>query len=486
MDTDKIRITYTLPEGVSSRESNVRLRFANELMTVALVLTDTLCLIIASYLAILLRFGFGKLASGYLGLISPLLFLYLGIYAIRGLYPGIGLHPVEELRRLSLATSSVYVLIASYSFIVKDPLLYSRLVFGMAWILSLWLLPLGRSIVRELLMRIQIWGIPVAVFGPQDLIPEWVAHLRSNPKFGLVPVLGFNIADFTNSKDNSSNLRPLMRIKELCLKKYIRTALILSQGSQNEDLESFGAYQDIFHNIILVDIQTNPKAIWVNPFDLGGMVGYDIRHELLNPMTQAFKRFTDLVGALLALLFSLPILILAAIAIKLDSPGPVFFKQDRLGKGGMPFKMWKFRTMYSNAQQVLTETLAQNPSIKQEWDRFQKISNDPRVTRVGKFLRRFSLDELPQVFNVITGEMSLIGPRPFFKDQVDAYGDAYEYYLMVRPGMTGLWQVSGRNKTTFRERALWDKFYVRNWSVWLEIYIVIRTVWVVISAHGAY
>jgi len=181
-----------------------------------------------------------------------------------------------------------------------------------------------------------------------------------------------------------------------------------------------------------------------------------------------------------------PLLAAIAILIKMNSPGPVFFGQQRIGQGGRRFIAWKFRSMVVDADRVLKEYLAKRPDLREEWERDQKLKNDPRVTRVGRILRKLSLDELPQLWNVIKGEMSLVGPRPIVQDELAKYGDKGTFYLKVKPGMTGLWQVSGRNDISYKERVELDVYYVRNWSVWLDLYILARTVWVVLFGKGAY
>jgi Undecaprenyl-phosphate galactose phosphotransferase WbaP len=178
-------------------------------------------------------------------------------------------------------------------------------------------------------------------------------------------------------------------------------------------------------------------------------------------------------------------LILAA-AIKATSNGPVFYRQTRYGRDGQTFKAFKFRTMVPNADRLLVEYLACHPEELFEWQRDHKLKNDPRVTVIGKWIRKFSFDELPQLLNVIIGQMSLVGPRPIVKEEIEKYGRGFELYARVRPGITGLWQVSGRNNTTYDERVAFDEFYVNNWSVWLDAYILFRTIQVVITAEGAY
>jgi lipopolysaccharide/colanic/teichoic acid biosynthesis glycosyltransferase len=142
--------------------------------------------------------------------------------------------------------------------------------------------------------------------------------------------------------------------------------------------------------------------------------------------------------------------------------------------------------MHVNADRVLADYLATNPLARQEWVRDQKLRADPRITRTGRWIRTFSLDEVPQLFNVLKGDMSMVGPRPIMLDQKTMYGSGIDFYRSVRPGLTGFWQVSGRNRTTFHQRTLFDIYYVRNWSIWLDINILLRTVWVVLSRDGAY
>jgi len=177
---------------------------------------------------------------------------------------------------------------------------------------------------------------------------------------------------------------------------------------------------------------------------------------------------------------------LIAIAIKLDSPGTVFYRQMRLGKNGEPLTLLKFRTMHQHADKVLFAELARDPLLKDEWERYQKLKFDPRITRVGRFLRKFSLDELPQLWNIASGEMSLVGPRPIMLNQRELYGRIFEDYIQVSPGITGLWQVSGRNQTTFVRRAELDREYIQHWSLWLDIFILLKTIKVVLWQHGAY
>ena len=204
------------------------------------------------------------------------------------------------------------------------------------------------------------------------------------------------------------------------------------------------------------------------------------------PFSSATKRAKDVVLATVGGLAMLPLLGLVALLVKLTSKGPVLYGHTRRGYGGRTFTCWKFRTMVCNGEEVLEEHFGKHPETRQEWEQHLKLRDDPRVTRLGRFLRKTSIDELPQLWNVLRGEMSLVGPRPIVDDEIPMYGDVYRLYAAVRPGITGLWQVSGRNNTTYPERVQFDSHYVRNWSLWLDLVILGRTVGTVVRADGAY
>lgn len=198
------------------------------------------------------------------------------------------------------------------------------------------------------------------------------------------------------------------------------------------------------------------------------------------------KRAIDIFGSILSIPFLLPLSVLISILIKIDSPGPVLFRQQRLGRGGKTFLIMKFRTMKEGAEQELNDRLDRDPSMQLTWDQWKKLNHDPRLTRLGRFLRKSSLDEVPQFWNVLRGEMSLVGPRPILANQVQDYGPDFEYYVQAPPGLTGLWQVSGRNLRSFNERVEMDREYLQHWSLSLDFYILLRTVGVVLKGEGAF
>jgi Undecaprenyl-phosphate galactose phosphotransferase WbaP len=202
-------------------------------------------------------------------------------------------------------------------------------------------------------------------------------------------------------------------------------------------------------------------------------------------LDRTIKRASDIIIASLILIILAPLLAIIAFSIRRDGD-PAFFKQTRVGRDGVHFECYKFRTMVVDAEARLADVLANDPSAKEEWEAHQKMAKDPRITATGKWLRKGSLDELPQLINVLKGEMSIVGPRPCFEDQIEQYGERFGSYLVMRPGITGLWQVSGRNQTTFEERAELEAWYVENWSMWLDLFVLVKTIPVVLLARGAH
>jgi len=199
-----------------------------------------------------------------------------------------------------------------------------------------------------------------------------------------------------------------------------------------------------------------------------------------------FERFFDIAISFLSILIFLPFLIFAALAIKLSTPGPILFIQSRIGRNGKPFPCLKFRTMVTNSSDVLLDLLAQSAEARAEWERDQKLRNDPRITPLGAVLRKSSLDELPQLFNILFGHMSIVGPRPIIEQEITRYGNRFSAYCSVRPGLTGLWQVSGRNEISYDIRVRLDARYALRKSTLYDMGICFRTIPAVIASRGVY
>ncbi len=198
------------------------------------------------------------------------------------------------------------------------------------------------------------------------------------------------------------------------------------------------------------------------------------------------KRFVDMAGALALLMVFAPVMLMVAIAVFIADPGPVLFRQKRIGFDGRLFDCYKFRTMATDAEARLDALLANDPVARAEWDKDHKLRNDPRVTGVGRFLRKSSLDELPQLWSVLKGDMSLVGPRPIVEKEAVRYGRYLQHYCAVRPGLTGLWQISGRNDVSYRRRVAYDVLYVRTSGVYDNLRILVLTVPSVLASRGSY
>ena len=239
-----------------------------------------------------------------------------------------------------------------------------------------------------------------------------------------------------------------------------------------------------FSHLLVIPDLFGFATLGVPAKNLGGILGVEVRQQLLLPGPRLAKRVMDATLTSLGVLFVLPFLALIALVIKLDSKGPIFYSQNRLGKDGEFFKAYKFRTMHGDGESRLKAILDADPQLRAEYEIYHKLRKDPRVTRIGRVLRKFSLDEFPQLLNVIIGDMSLVGPRPYIEREVTEMGGQEKIILRAPPGMTGMWQVSDRNATSFAQRVQIDVYYVRNWSPWLDIHILAKTFGVVIKGSG--
>jgi Undecaprenyl-phosphate galactose phosphotransferase WbaP len=461
-------------------------------MITSLLIGDTVSLALSGALAILMKLILtGKMDSvtvhSYLTLI-PLLPVFLTVYGAIGLYSGVSLGSPEELRRLTLSTTLVSLLLAVLTLSIRGTGTIFTWTMGMALIFSIILVPLIRVCVRMKFGTADWWGYPTVVFGDKENVASLINSLSTEIGIGLTPV-----AVFTPGDDRwaaPGNVRTLA-INELDhLARQINGpayAVLTGTGSTREELDAvIRTYRKYFSHILVVPGFHGFSCLWVNPRNLGGMLGLEVCQQVFLPSRQLIKRIIDLTLTIGGLILLAPVMVAVALAIKIDSRGPVFYGQRRIGRGGREFRAWKFRSMISSADAVLKKYLEENPALRDEWDRSHKLKDDPRVTALGRFIRRTSLDELPQLWNVIRGEMSLVGPRPIVKDEIRHYGLDFETYTYVQGGLTGLWQVSGRSETSYEQRVSFDRFYVQNWSVWLDLCILFRTIGTVLSRAGAF
>lgn len=367
----------------------------------------------------------------------------------------------------------------------------SRLFIGFLWILSCVFIIVTRFLVKRALAAVGLWRKWVIVVGE----PDTVAALAKS--FAEEPGLGYQIAGVIE-KNHSRNHRVagcpvlgnLNNLEAAITGSGVSEVIIsLADLARPDLLALVYRIQPLVRNVTIVpDLDGLPLSnLEADTFFNQKAVMLRVRNNLLHLRNRILKRCLDVICGTALLVLCSPLMLLAGLSIALDSPGPVIYAGRRLGKKGREFKCYKFRTMFLNEGEILAKHLAENGKAREEWQRFAKLKvHDPRVTRVGKWLRQFSLDELPQLFNVIKGDMSLVGPRPYLPSERERLGLSAKTILKAVPGITGLWQVRGRNDLEFTERLSLDTWYIRNWSIWLDITLMLRTVWVVVRKKGAY
>ncbi len=398
-------------------------------------------------------------------------------------------HPAEELRRLTTATTVAFLILVTGSFFLRSGEDYSRAAIVGAWAMCLCLIPMARSLVRALFARRSWWGAPVVVCGAGTTGQQVVAALKRWPSRGLRPLV---ILDDDPEKIGKEVCGvpiagPIAEVGHVCAAGGMRHLLIAMPGASAPQLrELWNTLGPLFPTVMAIPGTTGVASVWVEAKDLGGHLALELNQSLLRPSQRTMKRSLDLLLISVGGIFWVPLLLILGLLVRCTSRGAVFYGQKRIGRGDREFTAWKLRTMRHDADAVLDQVLAADPVLRAEWERDHKLRHDPRVTLIGRFLRKTSLDELPQLFNVLVGEMSLVGPRPITRPEAVKYGDQWQIYLRVRPGLTGLWQVSGRNQTTYDERVALDSFYVHNWSPWLDLVILARTVQTVVRGEGAY
>ncbi|GAB6876179.1 undecaprenyl-phosphate galactose phosphotransferase WbaP [Thermaerobacter litoralis] len=408
------------------------------------------------------------------------------IQAVWGMYPGYGTGPVTRLRERSYAILSFFAALAAWDYLVYyGSLSCGMLLFATGY--ALILVPLFEALVREGLVRLRVWGQPVVILGAARTGALVTRLLRRNPGLGFVPVALFDDDPSKQGRvvEGVPVVGTLDKIGQWAGR--VQLAILAMPGAGRDRVVRL--VRDLrFPRVIVVPDLFGMESLWVDARDLGGLLGLEIRKNLLRRRNWVLKRLVDYGVGIPLFLASLPVIALLALWVKRVSPGPAFFTQEREGAGGKIIHVWKLRTMYPDAGARLERYLAENPEAREEWARYYKLKNDPRILPgVGHFLRRTSLDELPQLWNVLRGEMSLVGPRPFPRYHLEAFSPEFrELRRRVPPGMTGLWQVAARSDGDLKAQEALDTYYIRNWSIWLDFYILARTLWVVVSGKGAY
>jgi undecaprenyl-phosphate galactose phosphotransferase len=323
----------------------------------------------------------------------------------------------------------------------------------------LFLIPLFKKMGKNILFNSGLWKQKAKILGDDMFLSN---EIFNNHYLGYI-------------KDNSNNTK---------------TVFVNSQNLTTNNLRNTIDQEiRLHHEVIFIPLINEYSMAQSHIYELSNTRTNLIvfKNRLKSTYRIVLKEIFNYILAILLLPILLPVIGILAFMIKRESPGPIFFTHNRLGKDGKTIPTLKFRSMYVDAQERLEKLLFENEEIQKEWETNFKLKNDPRVTKIGTIMRKTSLDELPQIFNVLKGEMSFVGPRPVIQQEIDQYyKEDSEYYFMVKPGITGLWQVSGRSDTDYEFRIKTDKWYVRNWSLWLDIVILFKTVKVVLFKEGAY
>ncbi len=460
--------------------------------TAALVLADACAiltgLMTAALLVATLRDAWGwpnpdsvRLAIGYTAA------MFLGLQS-QGLYRGLQLRPAAELRVMCLTSLLTICLLTTILFAMPGVsvgacvcLIFSSLVFALV-------APLYRAVVRLTAGRTNWWGKRVIIVGGSRRGLLTYRLLQKHSAMGLRPVgIVEDVLSPASCDEIEGHLGQFDDLTEIAAAHDVDTAVLAMSPHFDDDTRrmiSRGG-MGIRHWIVIPESQGMPH-LWATAGEVAGQPALAMQVGLLSPLALLTKRICDLIVVSLGSLLISPVLIFIAVAVRLSSPGPIFYSQERIGRHGRRFRAWKFRSMIPNADKVLKELLEKDPVLRAEWEADHKLKKDPRITWIGHIIRKTSLDELPQLWNIFIGEMSLVGPRPIVEAEVEKYGEHYEQYAAVTPGLTGLWQISGRNKTTYEQRIEFDAYYVRNWSLWLDAHIFFSTIRVVLLREGAF
>ncbi|MCQ2591509.1 MAG: undecaprenyl-phosphate galactose phosphotransferase WbaP [Treponema sp.] len=422
----------------------------------------------------------------------PIIFLFFGIF---GLYPGIMIPATTEVRNYTFATFLSFTAIV-LSVIISDikavPL--TKLItqgsqnfqlciaFIIAFLSSVILLPASREFFKYVFCKKSWWGVPCVIYSNTDDFTLITEKLISRKYLGYKPC-AILLSDYTDQKEYKGI--PVISDKNSeiinCIHKHnIKSAIMYDYKGNTKPI------MNLYRYTISVSSEQTSFTSTQQLKDIGGIIGFASTHNLTFKFNIFLKRLLDILIIIASSPLVIPIFLILMLLTKCTSKGPIFYGHVRVGKKGKSFKCWKFRSMNINSQEMLKEILENDPVRREEWERERKFVDDPRVTKFGKFLRKTSMDELPQLFNILIGDMSFVGPRPVTAEEMEKYGEHQDYVLSVLPGLTGMWQISGRSETSYDERIYFDTYYIQNWSIWLDLWILIKSVWVVIKGKGAY
>ena len=460
--------------------------------TVLFILLDYIAIVAAEQSAVSLRnlcFGASRLHISWLNFWVIFPILYMLFINMRQLYSRRMpfYKEVEQVFHSCLYGTLALVFVLYVAQIAARTSRFFVLLFGVLVFLFISIL---RYATKKFLIKKQLLQIPVLIIGAGKTAELLAQAIKSDVGMGykIVGLLEDNKVKH-GILDNFRVLGTFADAEKVIKQTGVKRVFIAAPGLKDEAQgKLIYRIQPLVENIGVIPnfVGIPTGGLEIESLFNEKLVVLRLKNNLARPLNRMLKTVFDYALTLLGTIAISPILLFIAIWIYKDSPGPVIFKHIRIGKDGKPFPCYKFRSMCVDAKEKLAELLANDPAAREEWERDFKLKNDPRITKSGAFLRKTSLDELPQIFNVLKGEMSLVGPRPIIQEELARYGEYVGDYLMVKPGITGMWQVSGRSDIEYHERVLLDSWYVRNWSVWIDIVMLFKTFAVVVARKGAY
>jgi Undecaprenyl-phosphate galactose phosphotransferase WbaP len=402
------------------------------------------------------------------------------------LYTGCGPSPYERFRLRALGVAAFVAL----DFVIGTPDVPPQALLAGALCRAPLLLIFGHYVeaaVRRILIGLDMWGAATAVFGNGESSRKLAHLLVREPAIGLTPIGFIQASSDENLHDGASPLTLVGSSASQEPTVLDAEFILFSSASDLARFASTGAANRSACRYLLVEEAHDIQSLWLRTRMVGGAVGVEIRRDLRVRYNRILKRAIDLSIAIPLALVAAPLVAFLALAIKLVDRGPAFYVQERVGRDGATLRILKLRTMYADADRRLEDCLNRDPQARAEWRQFFKLSRDPRILPIiGNFMRRNSLDELPQLWNIIRGDMSLVGPRPFPAYHMQSFDDEFQKLrVSVPPGLTGMWQVTSRSNGDLQLQREQDLFYIRNWSLWLDVYIIFQTIPAVLSASGA-
>ncbi len=447
---------------------------------VILLLGDALVMQVTFLVVVLLRLIWGPVPLHLYTTISSILWC-VPIFSILFGASQVPLPPPHrEVKHIFLTVSMTYLVVLLVLFMTQSSVEYSRAILLFAWIGSIFSVPMLRGSVRRRFCRKQWWGCPTIFLQDAETCQELWEEMNDYPERGLKPVAYLSI----NYDDKH------WKEKIVTIQKSYPNPMFVWCGVEDELRAKSAVFEEVTRfcrNVLFIPCGAvvKQKKFWLAPRIIGTSMGFVVRQNLTDTRRLFVKRCIDVIFSLLLLTVVVPLGFFICLWIWISTKSSAIYTHERWGQGGKKIRIYKFRTMVPNADEILEQYLKDYPEYRDEWEANQKLKNDPRITSVGKFLRKTSLDELPQIINVIMGTMSLVGPRPILEKEPARYGDVYLEYSSVKPGITGLWQISGRNLTTYEQRIWYANYYVTNWSLWMDLWILARTIPVVLRGHGA-